>query len=164
MGLSFPTNLLTSGNSKTSLSKILDFSKPEVEDEESEFGSSGKKKKKNICSTFSIVLVWVVLRLKFCLCPGKSIKGFLDLKEEVGFSIFSSIRSSCWPIICKKIINKIGLFNNLFCFNRNRGVNINYFSNFERGGLYLHPFTINNNCIKGRMAGSNNNFIFLNKI
>ena len=119
MGLGFPTNLLTSGNSKTSLSKILDFSKPEVEDEELEFGSSEKKKKtisslfleitwatqvevlfcsvfifcksKNICSTFSIVLVWVVLRLKFCLCPSKSIKGFLDLKEEVGFSIFSSI-------------------------------------------------------------------------
>ena len=56
MGLSFPTNLLTSGNSKTSLSKILDFSKPEVEDEESEFGSSGKKKKKlfNFFNSFSL--------------------------------------------------------------------------------------------------------------
>ena len=57
MRLGFPKNLLTSGNSKTSLSKILDFSKLEVEDEESEFGSSGKKKKKkNIFSTFAIVL------------------------------------------------------------------------------------------------------------
>ena len=42
MGLGFPTNLLTSSNSKTSLSKILDFSKPEVEDEESEFESLEK--------------------------------------------------------------------------------------------------------------------------
>ena len=52
MGLGFPTNLLTLGNSKTSLSKILDFSKPEVEDEELEFGSSEKKKKKNNLFTF----------------------------------------------------------------------------------------------------------------
>ena len=43
MGLGFPTNLLTSGNSKTGLSKLLDFSKPGVEDEESESESSEKQ-------------------------------------------------------------------------------------------------------------------------
>ena len=56
------------------------------------------------------------------------------------------------------------MFNNIFCLSRNRGVNINYFSNFERGGLYLSPFTVNNKCIKGRMNRLNNSLIFFNKI
>ena len=60
------------------------------------------------------------------------------------------------------IKNKI-LFNNIFCFNRNRGININYFSNFERGGLYFRSFTVNNNCIKRQMAKLKNSFIFFNK-
>ena len=53
MGLGFPTNLLTSGNSKIGLSKVLDFSESGAEDEESESESSEereKKKKKNLLS------------------------------------------------------------------------------------------------------------------
>ena len=51
MGLGFPTNLLTSGNSKKGLSKVLDFSESRAEDEESEYESlGGKKKKKNLFS------------------------------------------------------------------------------------------------------------------
>ena len=92
MGLGFPTNHLILGNLKTDLS--------EAEDEESEFESLEKTvssffleiaravlvevfcsvfivcKSKSICSTFSIVFVWVVLRLKFCLWLGKSTKDF----------------------------------------------------------------------------------------
>ena len=44
MGLGFPTNLLTLGNSKIGLSKVLDFSESRAEDEESESESSEKKK------------------------------------------------------------------------------------------------------------------------
>ena len=120
MGLGFPTNHLILGNLKTDLS--------EAEDEESEFESLEKTvssffleiaravlvevfysvfifcKSKSICSTFSIVFVWVVLRLKFCLWLGKSTKGF-SVIEEVGMSIFSSIL--CWPIICKELLKKL---------------------------------------------------------
>ena len=46
MGLGFPTNLLTSGNSKIGLSKVLDFSESGAEDEESESESSEEREKK----------------------------------------------------------------------------------------------------------------------
>ena len=122
MGLGFSKNLLISDNLKIDLS--------EAEDKESESESSKNLvssffleiaravlveavysvfifcKSRSICSTFSIVLVWVLLRLKFCLWLGKSIKGF-SVFEEVGFSIFSSIRLSCWPIICKELLTKL---------------------------------------------------------
>ena len=115
MGLGFTKNLLTLGNLKTNLSKAKN-KVSESESSEKTISSFFLEiarailvevfcsvfilcKLRSICSTFSIVLVWVVLRLKFCLWLGKLIKGF-SVFEEVGFSIFSSIRSSCWPIIC----------------------------------------------------------------
>ena len=131
MGFGFPTNLLISGKS---LSKIV---LAETEETVSESVCSSETiyfpffeivqvvllevpftltfKSKSILSTTSSILDWEVLNITFSLWLGKSIKGFSIFTKtdfsEAGFSIkstiFSSIQSSYWPIICKDSLVKL---------------------------------------------------------
>ena len=64
-------------------------------------------KLESIFSTMSRVLAWEVSNFTFSLWLGKSIKGFLGFEVVVVSTIFSSIRSSYWPITRKDSLVKL---------------------------------------------------------
>ena len=73
MRLGFTTNLLTLGNSKIGLSKLLDFSKSETKDQESMSKSLEEEISFPFLEIARAVLVEVLFCLVFIFCKSKSI-------------------------------------------------------------------------------------------